>query len=983
MTHDYMVERLRQRRDTPVATLEEYFASGGYEPWNQMRNLARRAPESVPDEVIDWLVPRLDAAPGSFFALLLDVAAKAPERRARMVEVFRREFARHPAEALASAGYNLHEYHYVIDRSWIDLALEHHDANPEGAWGILESACMYETEFLAPADLDAFHARREGFPKDYVVCLLYLARLWPDRAPELLERVLQVFPAHPAEAVEATSFAARDQAELLVPALVAAMRTHFDAQPEKAWEFFEGAARAAPERFDDALLDALAARPEPGTRFAILRRLMDVDPRRMDRYVQEVRRHPQEGIDAVRYHFQGDDAGLIRRELVEAVSDGFEANAYPAYTLFSRLAQLRPELIRAREVEAALRCIPHATNYAFGFFQELLKLRPEFTRECTLALFECLAQEPVHRATVRGEQMGAIMAISEAAHIKTGLEKALREPLRAGTRRARALMAIMFRQTLRARRHVLLEALRTASGTVMIRKVPGGESERYSPVWDFLMFIIDHSGEDAISTSSAELFLEGAFQLEYLCHTGAEHADFLHKLDLGYPPAAPWPPGFEFLAGDVELSRLWSLVAELGRRFGTSPRVGPFEKFPARFEAARRELEAVDKRAGETDGTRRRRLGERRKALAFLAACGDDPQYLRAFGDPAAEAALPERARVLLRRERKDLVKQLRDALDAEAIRIAVAAVDRVRLDLYRNRLKDVLGRDVEMDRVEPKILPSFLWFQAIGNLPSNRTYLRKLIEDRIEGRPHDWLRTEPPALKWAERVRKATPGIRLERWRAPFSKEYAYRPKDVLAEKKRRIKADLAQARKLLEQAGAEGIKAETHAVLAAALAECRAEKDPEKKKPDPALLEEAEMNLERVRLAELTPDSDFEGKIVLSVESDPFEILFMGEYGFASCLSLRGSNAWSAVSNAIDVDKTVVWAREPGGNVVGRRLLALLPEGVAVFRTYTNRHGLSLDAWMDAFVEEYAAHCGTRVIHGGRVGPLLSDRWYDDGAI
>jgi hypothetical protein len=104
-----------------------------------------------------------------------------------------------------------------------------------------------------------------------------------------------------------------------------------------------------------------------------------------------------------------------------------------------------------------------------------------------------------------------------------------------------------------------------------------------------------------------------------------------------------------------------------------------------------------------------------------------------------------------------------------------------------------------------------------------------------------------------------------------------------------------------------------------------------------------------------------------VLTVEHDPFEILFMGEYGFASCLSLRGSNAWSAVSNAVDVDKTIVWAREPAGNVVARRLLALMPEGIVQFHTYTNRH-----------------HVGVPVAKGEHhPGPLLSDKWYDDGAL
>jgi hypothetical protein len=33
---------------------------------------------------------------------------------------------------------------------------------------------------------------------------------------------------------------------------------------------------------------------------------------------------------------------------------------------------------------------------------------------------------------------------------------------------------------------------------------------------------------------------------------------------------------------------------------------------------------------------------------------------------------------------------------------------------------------------------------------------------------------------------------------------------------------------------------------------------------------------------------------------------------------------------------------------------------------------------------VEDYAAHCGTSVARGGlHPKPLLSDRWYDDGAL
>ena len=52
-----------------------------------------------------------------------------------------------------------------------------------------------------------------------------------------------------------------------------------------------------------------------------------------------------------------------------------------------------------------------------------------------------------------------------------------------------------------------------------------------------------------------------------------------------------------------------------------------------------------------------------------------------------------------------------------------------------------------------------------------------------------------------------------------------------------------------------------------------------------------------------------------MLEVETDPFQYLFMGEYGFASCLSMRGPYFWAAVSNAIDIDKAIVWAKEPVG--------------------------------------------------------------------
>jgi hypothetical protein len=1008
MPFESLLGQLRRGRGPEASSLDEYFDKVGQEAWNRLVDLARQSPSAVAPDVVTWAAERRAQAPNSFFALLLNLAARDEPRRAELVALYRKLLPSQPSPALHVAGYYLHEYCRILDREWIGIARDHFESDPKGAWGIAASAAMYRSELLHPEDVDFFEARRAALPRDYFVMMFSLGRHFPDRAPDFLARALRCVSDHPAAAVEAASFAVRSVRALLTPEVVAAVLQHFPAFPEKAWEFFDGASQARPEAFDETLLDRLEALGEaaPGTLFSVLRHLMDARPGEagplLDRYVRNVGRHPEKGIESAHHAFQREDIRLVRPDLVRALCAGFSANPYPAYDFLRRLAGERPELLGPPEVETALKNIPHATNYAFGFFRELLKLRPEFTRECTLSLFECLAQEPAYRAFMRAEEMESIVAIAEAARIRTGLENALREPPEVGSRRARALMAIMFRQKLRARRHVLLEALRYAATVVLWRKVPkpGGppkeeESEKYSPIWDFLMFIIDHSSEASISTAAGERFLEGAFQLNYLCRTGAEHDAFLQNLNLGQPPPVPFPPEAKFVEEDPELADLYRLVIELGRRFATEPRISPLREFARRQEAARTELGAMEAQLAKGTRVRRKRLEERAQALRERLGLWEDPQYARAWADPAAAQQLPERSRAQLRREKKDLSKQLRDALRAEAIRIAVAAVDRSRLELYHQRLREVLGRDLDIETVEPRILPSFLWFQCLGSCPKSARYLRRLIEDRIAGRPHEWLRTEPAVLEWADRVQKSQPGIHLERWRAPYTKEYQYRPLDVLAEKRRRIKADLAQTKALLEKAGVKGIAGSAYEELRAKLEELRAgaptqEKEtaekadtPARPPVDPAILEEVSMNLERVRLAQETPDSDYEGKIVLTVETDPFEVLFMGEYGFASCLALRGSNAWSAVSNAIDLDKVIVWAKEPAGNVVGRRLLAMVPEGILTFRTYTNRNGLALDGVFKEFIEGYAAHCGSRIVHQGHPGPLLSDRWYDDGAV
>src|SRR5262249_4882035 len=158
----------------------------------------------------------------------------------------------HPSDALRVAGHHLHEYNRLLDRDWLETADRLFDRNPEGAWGLLGAAAMYQPQVIPPGCLDRFEPRRGARPRYYLITMLSLPGPWSDRAPELLARALRAFPEHPKEAVDASSFVAGSREDLLTPELVEAVARHFDAAPEKAWEFFERAVRVKPQIFDDA-----------------------------------------------------------------------------------------------------------------------------------------------------------------------------------------------------------------------------------------------------------------------------------------------------------------------------------------------------------------------------------------------------------------------------------------------------------------------------------------------------------------------------------------------------------------------------------------------------------------------------------------------------------------------------------------------------------------------------------------------------------
>jgi len=121
----------------------------------------------------------------------------------------------------------------------------------------------------------------------------------------------------------------------------------------------------------------------------------------------------------------------------------------------------------------------------------------------------------------------------------------------------------------------------------------------------------------------------------------------------------------------------------------------------------------------------------------------------------------------------------------------------------------------------------------------------------------------------------------------------------------------------------------------------------------------------------------------VILALESDPLEVLRMGQY-FGTCLSFSGENFASAVLNAVDANKQVLYARGEEGQVHGRCLLALnRARELICFNAYHHDSLSDFPALAGAYVESLARHLGVPVSAGGKVDDLHQGDWYDDGPV
>jgi hypothetical protein len=122
---------------------------------------------------------------------------------------------------------------------------------------------------------------------------------------------------------------------------------------------------------------------------------------------------------------------------------------------------------------------------------------------------------------------------------------------------------------------------------------------------------------------------------------------------------------------------------------------------------------------------------------------------------------------------------------------------------------------------------------------------------------------------------------------------------------------------------------------------------------------------------------------KGVLAMEHDAIEVLRMG-VPFETCLSIQGGcNAASAVINAVDVNKRVVYFRSGDGKPLARKLIAISSDFRLIgYQLYTAiGHDKELSAALDDYCAVVAKQCGVRLADRGVPEQLHAGFWYDDG--
>lgn len=118
------------------------------------------------------------------------------------------------------------------------------------------------------------------------------------------------------------------------------------------------------------------------------------------------------------------------------------------------------------------------------------------------------------------------------------------------------------------------------------------------------------------------------------------------------------------------------------------------------------------------------------------------------------------------------------------------------------------------------------------------------------------------------------------------------------------------------------------------------------------------------------------------IRLEDDPLEVLHMGSH-FQTCLSANSFNYFSVVANMADINKRIIYLRDPRGKIMGRCLFALNDDGDLLnFWAYSHLGESAVREAVGFFANKLALAMKTNRSNTGKVSKLLAHKWYNDGA-
>ena len=133
-------------------------------------------------------------------------------------------------------------------------------------------------------------------------------------------------------------------------------------------------------------------------------------------------------------------------------------------------------------------------------------------------------------------------------------------------------------------------------------------------------------------------------------------------------------------------------------------------------------------------------------------------------------------------------------------------------------------------------------------------------------------------------------------------------------------------------------------------------------------------------------TLDIENVGEVTIQTESRFDEILKMGTY-VNSCLSIGGCNQHSAIANALDANKRVLFMHDADGKFIARQLLAITKERkLACFMVYHASHRYDRELIQEKFGDidkAFALELGITIQdeYEYEIENVVCKDWYDDG--